>query len=485
MTQATPVLVGIKHLEQRQSDPKVAQEPIQLMIEAVKGAARDAGSEELLKANSVRVSKGIWPYQNPGKAIAEAIGCPHAESVISSFGGNFVQTLVNQSALDIQNGLHDMIIITGAECGYTAAKAAKAKLDLDWSSLPGTPDRQLGEDKDMRHDAERAIRLGRPIAVYPIMEIALRHHLGLGVEEHLNKISQLWADFNQVAVNNPNAWIREAQTAEEIRTPSQINRPVSFPYPKFMNSNDNVDQAAALIMCSEEKAQALGISRDKWIYPWAGSDAHDHYYLSNRDNFYSSPAIRFAGNRCLEMAGLDSHDLDMVDVYSCFPVAVQIASRELGLDTSKPLTVTGGLTWSGGPLNNYVMNSIVRMAELLRENQGQKGLITANGGYITKHAFGIYSTEPPSQPFQHADLQSEVDQTLKREVVIGHSGEGIVEGYSIVFGPNGMEKAFVAARLADERRAWGVCQDEGVMQSMATEEFCGRSVKLADHVATF
>ena len=88
MTQATPVLVGIKHLEQRQSDPKVAKEPIQLMIEAVKGAARDAGSEELLKANSVRVSKGIWPYQNPGKAIAEAIGCPHAESVISSFGGN-------------------------------------------------------------------------------------------------------------------------------------------------------------------------------------------------------------------------------------------------------------------------------------------------------------------------------------------------------------------------------------------------------------
>ena len=306
------------------------------------------------------------------------------------------------------------------------------------------------------------------------MEIALRNQLGLGVEEHLEKISQLWADFNQVAVNNPNAWIREAKTAEEIRTPSQINRPVSFPYPKFMNSNDNVDQAAALIMCSEEKAQTLGISRDKWIYPWAGSDAHDHYYLSNRDNFYSSPAIRFAGNRCLEMAGVNSHDLDMVDVYSCFPVAVQIASRELNLDTTKPLTVTGGLTWSGGPLNNYVMNSIARMAELLRENQGQKGLITANGGYI-KHAFGVYSTEPPSQPYQHADLQNEVDQTFKREVVIGHSGDGVVEGYSIVFGPNGMEKAFVAARLADERRAWGM-PGQGRHAEHGRRGVCGRSV---------
>ena len=179
-----------------------------------------------------------------------------------------------------------------------------------------------------------------------------------------------------------------------------------------MNSNNNVDQAAALIMCSQEKAKALGIPQEKWIYPWAGSDAHDHYYLSNRDNFYSSPAIRLAGNRCLEMAGVEAQDLDMVDVYSCFPVAVQIASRELKLDTTRPLTVTGGLTWAGGPLNNYVMHSIVRMAQLLRERQGQKGLITANGGYITKHAFGVYSSEPPSQAYQHADLQTKSTKPL-------------------------------------------------------------------------
>lgn len=485
MGKATPILVGIHHLEQREADPRVAREPIQLMIEAVKQAAIDAGSTELLSAGSVRVIKGIWPYQNPAKAVAEAIGCANAETVLSPFGGNFVQTTVSQSALDIQNGVHDIIVITGAECGSTAAKAAKAKIDLNWSDLPGEPDRRIGEDKDMRHEAERAIRLGRPIAVYPIMEIALRNELGLGVEEHLEKISELWASFSRVAADNPNAWIRDAKSAEEIRTPSSINRPVSFPYPKFMNSNDNVDQAAALIMCSEEKAKALGIPRDKWIYPWAGSDAHDHYYLSNRDNFYSSPAIRFAGNRCLEMAGVEAHNLDMVDVYSCFPVAVQIASRELKLDTSMPLTVTGGLTWAGGPLNNYVMHSIVRMAQLLREKQGQKGLITANGGYITKHAFGVYSSEPPTRPYQHADLQEQVDQTLKRDVAINHSGDGVVEGYSVIYGPQGMEKAFVATRLADERRAWGVCHDPDVLSSMTKEEFCGRTVRLEDHVAHF
>jgi acetyl-CoA C-acetyltransferase len=485
MSQSTPVLVGISHLEQRFQDFASAKEPVELMIDAVKAAAEDAGSNELLNATSVRVIKGIWGYQNPAKAVAQAIGCPNAQTALSPFGGNFVQSVLNVSALDIQSGAHDVIILTGAECGNTQAKAAKASHDLGWAELPGTPDLQIGEEKDMRHDAERAIRLGRPIQIYPIMETALRSELGMGVDEHMRHISELWAGFSAVAANNPNAWIRDAKTAEEIRTISTINRPVSFPYPKFLNSNSAVDQAAALILCSEEKAKALGIDREKWIYPWAGSDAQDHFHFSTRDNLYSSPAIRLAGKKCLEMSDMNVDDIDLVDVYSCFPVAVQIASRELGLDTSKPLTVTGGLTWAGGPLNNYVMHSIVRMAQLLREKPGQKGMITANGGYITKHAFGTYSTDRPEQPFQHANLQDQVDALPKREVVMDNTGQGVVEGYSVMYGPKGLDKAFVATRLPDGRRAWGTSNDADVLQSMTTEEFVGRPVTLTDSVATF
>ena len=485
MSQSTPVLVGISHLEQRFQDFASAKEPVELMIDAVKAAAEDAGSSELLNATSVRVIKGIWGYQNPAKAVAQAIGCPNAQTALSPFGGNFVQSVLNVSALDIQSGAHDVIILTGAECGNTQAKAAKASHDLGWAELPGTPDLQIGEEKDMRHDAERAIRLGRPIQIYPIMETALRSELGMGIDEHMRHISELWAGFSAVAANNPNAWIRDAKTAEEIRTISTINRPVSFPYPKFLNSNSAVDQAAALILCSEEKAKALGIAREKWIYPWAGSDAQDHFHFSTRDNLHSSPAIRLAGKKCLEMSDMNVDDIDLVDVYSCFPVAVQIASRELGLDTSKPLTVTGGLTWAGGPLNNYVMHSIVRMAQLLREKPGQKGMITANGGYITKHAFGTYSTDQPEQPFQHANLQDQVDALPKREVVMNNTGQGVVEGYSVMYGPKGLDKAFVATRLPDGRRAWGTSNDADVLQSMTTEEFVGRPVTLTDSVATF
>ena len=73
--------------------------------------------------------------------------------------------------------------------------------------------------------------------------------------------------FSEVAAANPYAWIREAKTAEEIRTPRPTNRMIGFPYTKYMNSNNDVDMGAALIMCSVEKAQALGIPRDRWVFP--------------------------------------------------------------------------------------------------------------------------------------------------------------------------------------------------------------------------
>lgn len=486
----TPVLVGAAQLEQRIDDPLdgaiSGREPYELMIDAVRQAAQDAGASKLLtEAQSVRVIRGIWPYQNPARAVAEAIGCPGAETTLTPFGGNFVQTVVNQTCLEIQRGDKDLVILTGAECGNTQAKARRAGIDLDWQPLAGTPDRMIGEEKSMSHEAEKALRIRAPIQIYPMFENALRHHLGESIPAHLERISELWAGFSRVAADNPHAWIREARSAEEIRTISPRNRPVSFPYPKLMNSNSNVDQGAALILCSTDRAKALGIPEDKWIYPWAGTDAHDHYFVSNRDNLYSSPAIRLAGGRALELAGLSPAEVDLVDVYSCFPVAVQVGAREIGLDTSRPLTITGGLTFHGGPLNNYVMHSIARAVELLREQRDARGLITANGGYLTKHAFGVYSATPPSQPFRHADLQAEVDATPRREVALNFVGDATVESYTVMYGPEGPAMGHLACRLPDERRAWANCEDPAVLQAMTEEEFCGRPVTLADNRASF
>ena len=174
-----------------------------------------------------------------------------------------------------------------------------------------------------------------------------------------------------------------------------------------------------------------------------------------------------------------------MDVYSCFPVAVQVGAREIGLDQSRPLTVTGGLTFAGGPLNNYVMHSIARMAELLRENRDAKGLITANGGYLTKHAFGVYSATPPSSPYQHQDVQAEVDQIPLREALEVHEGTATVEAYSVMYGADAPAIAFVSALTDDGRRTLATTDDPDVMSAMTKEEFCGRTVQLSNKAASF
>ena len=292
-----------------------------------------------------------------------------------------------------------------------------------------------------------------------------------------------------MAANNPHAWMKEPKTADELLALSGGNRPVSLPYPKFMNSNNSVDQGAALIMCSTDKARALGISEDRWVYPWAGTDAHDTYHVSNRENLHSSPAIRHAGNRCLELAGVEASDLDNVDLYSCFPVAVQVAARELGLTERSPLTVTGGLTFAGGPLNNYVMHSIATTVELSRAQPGSKNLVTANGGYLTKHAFAVYSGEPPAQAFCHEDLQEKVDGEPTRALIEGFKGSATTESYTVMYGAQGPQSGHVAALTSDGSRVWGSVHDLDQVTAMEQKgldgDIIGQRVQIAEHVAEF
>lgn len=307
--------------------------------------------------------------------------------------------------------------------------------------------------------------------------------------DHRRRIGELWARFNAVAVNNPHAWIRKPIAAEDIWRSSPENRMISWPYTKLMNSNNMVDQAAALVLASAEAATRLKIPVERWVYPYAGTDAHDTYAISERAELHRSPAIRLAGTRALELAGIGVDDIDYVDLYSCFPSAVQIAAAELGLpvdDPTRPLTVTGGLTFAGGPWSNYVTHSVATMAELLIANPGRRGLITANGGYLTKHSFGVYGTEPPTTEFRWQDMQPVVDQEPTRRAVVEWEGVGTVESWTTPFSREGQpEKVFLAVRTPDESRTLAVIADPASAAATVREDIAGAKVAVhADGTAT-
>jgi acetyl-CoA C-acetyltransferase len=476
----TPVIVGAGQVNLDDGD---APEPVDLLAEAARRAAGDAGSERILGAvDSIRVVRIMHRgYSDPGALVAERVGASPRHTAVTTDGGQQPQVLVNRTAADILRGDLDVALIGGAESWRTRTAYRSRGERPSWTTQPedARPSEVIGAPLQMFSEAETRLGLSLPIQVYPLFETALRARRGEPIAEHRHRIAELWAGFSAVAAGNPFAALRRPLAADAIATPGPGNRMIGFPYTKRLCSNNHVDQAAALLLCSVGAARELGVSIDRFVFPWIGTEANDTAFVTQRTELCASPAIRLAGAEALRLAGLGVDDLQFVDVYSCFPSAVQVTAAELGLSLDRPLTVTGGLTFAGGPWNNYVTHAIATMAGLLRRRPDAVGLCTANGGLLTKHAFGVYAAGPPRRGFHTVNLQAQVDALPTMEAADDYEGPATVEASTVMHDREGRpEQAFVACRTDDGRRAWGRSTDPDLAQALMTEEFAGRRVTI-------
>lgn len=477
----TPVLVGVGQLNVRVDRGEEPLEPVAMLAEAARLAAADSGgaTDRLLAGLDTVAVIDILSvrYRDPACLVAGLLGAEPARRWTTVPGGNYPQTLLNKAATDIAAGRSDAVLIGGAEAWRTRSAARKAGTDLGWGveADDAAPTEHFGvENENLVHPDEVARGIFLPVQLYPLFESAVRAAAGRDQAEHQVVVSEMWARFSEVAAANPSAWIREARTAEEIRTAGPDNRMIGHPYPKLMNSNNSVEQAAALLLTSVERARDLGVPTDRWVFPWSGTDAHDTWYVGNRVSMHRSPAIGIAGARALELAGVGVDDLAHVDVYSCFPSAVQVAAAELGLGLERDLTVTGGLSFAGGPWNDYVSHSIATMAGLLRQAPDEVGFITANGGYLTKHAFGVYAARPPERAFRWHDCQAEVDDIGEVELVTDHEGAVQIEAATVMYDRDGKpETAYIATRTPERHRAWASSTDDDVIALITDDEPVG------------
>jgi acetyl-CoA C-acetyltransferase len=476
----------------RDPDPRAATEPLDLMVTAAERAADDAmgagrGHDLVRRLDSIRaVGVLSWNYVNPALALGERLAAHPQETVHTSTGGNSPQLLVNATARAIARRELDVALIAGAEAMATRQRARRGpdKVWLEWPVQdPATPSPvQLGDERPGTNEAEMARSLALPTQIYPVFENAIRAAAGRSFAEHQRVVAGLWSRFSAVAAANEHAWSRQALTAGEIAGVTHENRYIGFPYTKLMNANLYVDQAAALIMCSAGAARDAGIPKERWVFPWAGAEAHDHWWVSERADLHTSPAIATAGRAALAHAGVEIDDVHHVDLYSCFPSAVQVGAEALGLrldDPDRPLTVTGGLSFAGGPGNNYPTHAIATMVERLRAEPGAVGLVTALGWYITKHSIGVYGTTPPPSPFAVLRPQDEVDALPRRPWVEEHEGPVTIESFTVMHDRDGAATLGIVACLTpDGRRAWGNVRAPAEAAAMTDDDPVGRKATL-------
>jgi acetyl-CoA C-acetyltransferase len=486
-----PVLVGVGQVTEREFDVD-SSSVLGLIEQAVYKAVEDAGISKARLADLdslVMVKSFRESTRNSPEALANRIGATRATQWLMPNGGNGPQYLVNRFSEAIANGESRFVLFAGAEAMATARKIVKTTGEQpSWQEAASGDPSFLVEDVELSTPHEQQHGLWLAPGFYAMSENARRHQLGHSVAEHQLGLGELFARFTEVAAKSPHAWYPVQRTAEEIATATDSNRYVAWPYTKYMNAMNQINQSAALLLTSVDQARKLGITDDKFIYLHGCSDTKEKSILG-RQNYYSSEAMRvmaeqvFANNGASGDLGID--DIEHIDFYSCFPSAVAMARDTFGLSVDDPrqLTITGGLPFHGGAGNNYVMNSIAAMVEKVRADKGSYGLVTANGGYFSKHAAGIYSTNPVEGDWSRTDpasYQKVLDDAPDMLFTESPNGDATIETYTVLYGrDNQPRQGVVIGRLGElgdpkaERFVAMVDDDSDVLEGMTQVDMIG------------
>lgn len=487
----TPVLVGV-------GTAFHDLEAAELMAAATVAAADDAGAPSLLRAvQRIVVPRGTWSYTDPARIVAERIGATRSTTVLVDVGIP-QQTLIDDVMASMLAGDLDVAVVVGGEAKARAARLRRSSTRGDRDGMAkvfsagGTeeaaatetdqrgalPDVHQRPDGELVDAVEIEAGLWAPVEQYALIENALAAADGTRPDALRREVAELHERFNRVARSNPDAAFPAAMSAAEIATFTETNRPLAFPYAKWHVTQWTVDQAAALLMCTVEAAEAAGVPRDRWVFPVAGLSSSHMVPVVRRAELHRWPAMAVLGRAAARRLGHPVAGCDLAELYSCFPVAVRVQQRELGLPLDGTPTLTGGMAFAGGPFNSFVIQSMPPLVHRLRE-QGGRGLVTSVSGFLTKPGLGVWATEPDGAPPLVDDLGAGVaEATGVVPAVASHDGPAVVASYTVTY--EGQDPTTVLALCDTPQGARVVARsdDAELVQRAVTDGLVGDALRI-------
>ncbi len=436
------VVAAWGQITQGKNPPGPLRDPLALMVAAARQIVEQTGRPEALAAvDAVFTVKVMSTACDPAaERLASLLGAAPRVTLTSGIGGNSPQRLINKAAGMIARGELESVLIAGAETYYPRGESPGDTTSPLFKGLAGEAE---SDDRIGATSLEQRHGILLPIHGFPLFETALWAESGLDAEVYRRKVGTLWSGFSRVAAAHPNAWSRVTRNAEEIITPGPSNRWVAFPYTKFMTSLISVDMGAAVLLMSAKRAAAFPITGRRPVYLVAGADRVDRQrFMVEKSDFTRSPALAAAARKALERARMDAAEIRCFDLYSCFPCAVTIARRALNLTETdqRPLTLTGGLGFFGGPGNNYGLHAAASLAAAIAAGTYENGLTTGLGWFMHKHSVGIYSAHPEPTAlgaFDVEDGRALFVGDAPEKAIDAAEGQGTVETYTVLYARDG------------------------------------------------
>ncbi|KAF1946198.1 hypothetical protein EJ02DRAFT_336434 [Clathrospora elynae] len=491
----TPVIIGVGDIKNRSTAVADAKEPATLMLEAIQVAIKDAASSSASGLRSAIDSIDVvktwtWPYPDLPGLLAQNLGVDRSVKWkrYSEHGGDKPGKLFDEAAKRIAEGECKVAVVTGGEAlaSLSACAAAKKLPPSGWTAPSEAVDAVFTPTgRDLGNNLGAVHQIGAPIHVYPLYENAFRARQGQSPKANHEESANLYAEFSKVAESNEYAWgYGRSDSVEVIGKVGEKNRMICYPYPLLMNAFNTVNLASAVILTSASFANSLGVPKSKWIYPLGGAGTKDSDEFWKRPNFYSSPSISRSIDAGIQVSGVSPGELDLIDIYSCFPIVPKLAAQHLGLPLvggKKPLTLLGGLTSFGGAGNNYSMHALTEMTRQLRDGKGRKGLVLCNGGVLSYQYVIVLSKEPRKEGTYPTEnpLPLQITDVLAPALVLDAEGEAVVETYTVEFNRDGSPlRGYIVGRLkSHNKRFLANHGDEDTLRQMASGvgEIVGRS----------
>ena len=472
-----PVVVGVAAIQQKGNFEEL-DEALILMDKAAKSAIKDAGNESIKNyIDEIRIPKGFWKYRDPGKWIAKNNNFKKDPTTYVTKIGVLQQNLINEACLQIEKGEIEASLIVGGEARYKNLRSKIEKKSFKEEKLEENPDFYIKAKEDLYGEEELESLGAMAVGYYAVIETALRKAHKEEIKEHKEKIGKQYKQFSDVAFKNKNAWTDESFSEEEIIFDSKKNKLMAYPYNKLHCTSWNVNQSAALIVCSEKIADKLMIETSQRVYPIASTENNHMISVQQRPKLYESFGMNYAAKMIRSYIKKLEIDIDAYDLYSCFPAAVRMFKDSLKIDDDKPLTVTGSMPFAGGPLNSYVLHSSVEMIKNIRANKISYGLVTGVSGMMTKQSFCVWGKKY-KEGFIHSDVTKKV---ISKESPLNLSsklhGDGKIIGYT--FFENNNQNMIAVLYLEDEdcHRKVVTSNKLEFINVLKDEEWVGKRIK--------
>jgi acetyl-CoA C-acetyltransferase len=451
-----PVIIGIGEFSDHPKELTHGLEPLALMEQALRRAEQDAGAALLADIDSLDIVNFLsWRYDAPERQLSERLGIKPKHAYYGPVGGESPIRYIHEAAQRIARGEAAVAAIVGAESQGTATKAERAGVTLPWTPFAHDAPAPL-RGANYQNPMATILGVAKPVTVYPFYEAASAAHWGQTPREAHRESGELWSRYAAAATQNPEAWIKRAYAPDEITTPSPDNRLIAWPYTKLMVANPMVNQSAAIIITSLARARAAGVPEGRMVHIVGGASADEPRDYLDRDQYVESHAQNAVLKAAMALAGGDGSAFDAIELYSCFPCVPKMARRTLGLGADVMPTVTGGLTFFGAPLNDYMAHAACAMVRSIR-NGAETGLLYGQGGFVTKHHALVVAGKMPGHALgQDTSVQAEADRHrgVVPRFVTEATGVGTVESFTVLFSRGGdVEHGVVILRTAADERA--------------------------------